>query len=88
MTVQELLDTDSLGLKGIAGLAGTHRLITWAHAVDLPDPWRWVSAGNLVMTTGTGIPRSSKDQADWLERLAQTNCSALVFAPQAGAPKL
>ena len=34
ITVQALLDTDSLGLKGIAGLAGTHRLITWAHAVD------------------------------------------------------
>ncbi|BDB28634.1 PucR family transcriptional regulator ligand-binding domain-containing protein (plasmid) [Cupriavidus sp. P-10] len=88
ITVQELLDTDSLGLKGIAGLAGTHRLINWAHAVDLPDPWRWVSAGNLVMTTGTGIPRSPKEQVHWLELLAQTNCSALVVAPQAGAPKL
>ena len=88
ITVQELLDTDTLGLKGIAGLAGTHRLITWAHTVDLPDPWRWVSAGNLVMTTGIGVPSSPKEQANWLELLAQTNCSALVVAPQAGAPKL
>ncbi|RQR31480.1 PucR family transcriptional regulator [Burkholderia sp. Bp9143] len=88
ITVQELLDTPSLGLKVIAGVAGTHRLITWAHAVDLPDPWRWVSAGYLVMTTGGGMPRAPKDQVTWLERLAQTNASALVVAPQADAPKL
>ncbi|WP_176046663.1 PucR family transcriptional regulator [Burkholderia sp. BCC1644] len=88
MTVQELLDTPSLGLLGVAGLAGTHRLITWAHAVDLPDPWRWVSAGNLVMTTGVGLPRTPRDQVAWLERIAQTNASALVVAPQADAPKL
>jgi purine catabolism regulator len=88
ITVQELLDTYSLSLKGIAGLAGTHRLITWAHAVDLPDPWRWVSAGNLVMTTGVGIPRTPREQENWLELLAQTNCSALVVAPQSGTPKL
>ncbi|MGU7774244.1 PucR family transcriptional regulator [Burkholderia sp. MR1-5-21] len=88
ITVQELLDTQSLGLKGMAGLTGTHRLITWAHAVDLPDPWRWVTAGNLVMTTGVGVPRAPRDQVTWLERLAQTNASALVVAPQADAPKL
>lgn len=88
LTVQELLDTRSLGLTGIAGLAGAHRLITWAHTVDLPDPWRWVSAGNLVMTTGIGLPRTPSQQVDWLERLAQTNASACVFALQAGAPKL
>jgi purine catabolism regulator len=88
ITVQDLLDTYASDLHGIAGLAGTHRLITWAHAVDLPDPWRWVSAGNLVMTTGTGLPHTPDEQADWLERLAQTNCSALVVAPHAGAPEL
>ncbi|WP_175856850.1 PucR family transcriptional regulator [Burkholderia anthina] len=88
VTVQELLDTPSLGLKVIAGAAGTHRLITWAHAVDLPDPWRWVSAGNLVMTTGGGMPHAPKDQVAWLEHIAQTNASALVVAPQADAPKL
>lgn len=88
ITVQDLLDTYPSDLKGLAGLAGTHRLITWAHAVDLPDPWRWVSAGNLVMTTGTGIPRKPHEQARWLELLARTNCSALVVAPHADAPKL
>jgi purine catabolism regulator len=88
ITVRELLDTSSLGLTGMAGLAGTHRLITWAHAVDLPDPWRWVSAGNLVMTTGVGMPRAPKDQVAWLESLARTNASALVVASRADAPEL
>lgn len=88
ITVQELLDTKSLELAGIAGLSGLMRPITWAHAVDLPDPWRWIAAGNLVMTTGVGLPRSAADQILWLEKLARSNASALVVARQADAPEL
>jgi purine catabolism regulator len=61
ITVQELLDTQSLKLTALAGLSGLMRTITWAHAVDLPDPWGWIAAGNLVMTTGAGVPRNASD---------------------------
>ncbi|MEM5341185.1 PucR family transcriptional regulator [Paraburkholderia azotifigens] len=88
ITVQELLDTVSLKLTALAGLSGLTRTITWAHAVDLPDPWRWIAAGNLVMTTGAGLPRNAPDQILWLEKLAQSNASALVVARQADAPEL
>ncbi|WP_233858343.1 PucR family transcriptional regulator [Paraburkholderia sp. HD33-4] len=88
ITVQELLDTKSLKLAGLAGLSGLMRTITWAHAVDLPDPWRWITAGNLVMTTGAGLPRNASDQIAWLEKLAQSNASALVVARRADAPEL
>lgn len=88
LTVQNLIDIEPLKLKPVAGLAGAKRLITWAHAVDLPDPWRWVSPGNLVMTTGVGMPRAAAGQAAWIERLAQSGASALVVAPGEAAPKL
>ena len=88
ITVQELLDTQSLRLTAIAGLSGLTRTITWAHAVDLPDPWRWITGGNLVMTTGVGVPRNASDQVVWLEKLARSNASALVVARQADAPEL
>ncbi|SEI19129.1 purine catabolism regulatory protein [Paraburkholderia hospita] len=88
ITVQELLDTESLKLTALAGLSGLTRTITWAHAVDLPDPWRWIAAGNLVMTTGLGVPRNASDQIVWLEKLAHSNASALVVARQADAPEL
>ncbi|SAL00885.1 DNA-binding protein [Caballeronia pedi] len=88
ITVQELLDTKSLNLTVLGGSTGLMRTINWAHAVDLPDPWRWIAAGNLVMTTGVGLPRNASDQVTWLEKLARSNASALVVARQADAPDL
>ncbi|WP_369987054.1 PucR family transcriptional regulator [Pseudomonas xanthosomatis] len=88
LTVQDLIAIDLLKLQPVAGLCGTGRLITWAHAVDLPDPWRWVSPGDLVMTTGVGLPADPLEQVAWLEQLVQSNPSALVVAPRADAPAL
>lgn len=86
LTVAELVAIRPLGLSFLAGAAGGHRLITWAHAVDLPDPWRWVSAGHLMMTVGSGIPRDPEEQGEWLRKLADSNASALVIAPSDQAP--
>lgn len=88
ITVDGLVGIRSLGLSYLAGAAGGHRLVTWAHAVDLPDPWRWVAAGNLIMTVGSGIPHDPAEQADWLARLADVTVSALVVAPGPAAPPL
>lgn len=88
LIVRDLIGIESLELKGLAGLAGDQRSITWAHVVDLPDPWKWVAAGTLVMTTGVGIPHAAAEQTDWLERLAHSEASALVVAPGPGAPEL
>lgn len=88
LTVAELVAIRPLGLSFLAGAQGGHRLVTWAHAVDLPDPWRWVSAGHLMMTVGSGIPHAPQDQADWLRRLAATKASALVIARHAEAPQI
>ncbi|ACL55928.1 PucR family transcriptional regulator [Methylobacterium nodulans] len=88
ITVNGLVAIDTLGLAFRAGAAGGDRLVTWAHACDLPDPWRWVAAGNLVMTTGAGIPEDPVAQADWLNRLAEVNVSALVVAARADAPQI
>ncbi|WP_449433568.1 PucR family transcriptional regulator [Pseudomonas putida] len=88
LTVQDLIHIELLKLQAVAGAAGTGRLITWAHAVDLPDPWRWVSPGDLVMTTGVGMPHAAQAQVAWLEQLVQSNASALVVAPREDAPAL
>jgi purine catabolism regulator len=62
--------------------------VTWAHAVDLPDPWHWVQPGDLVMTTGAGLPSGAEQQESWLIQLAEANTSGLVYAPRADAPEL
>jgi purine catabolism regulator len=88
ISVGDLVALPTLGLKYRAGEAGCERLVTWAHVCDLEDPWNWIDRGDLVMTTGPGIPRGADDQEIWLGRLIDAGASALVVAPKAGNPEL
>lgn len=86
ITVKALVERSEFDLQLRAGAAGAERLVTWAHAVDLPDPWNWVSAGDLMMTTGDGMPADPRGQAAWIDQLADAQVSAVVIAPREGAP--
>ena len=88
ITVNELVAHKTLELSYKAGTQGGGRFINWAHAVDLPDPWNWVSAGNLVMTTGAGIPVDAEEQVEWITKLIASNASALVITPRSDAATL
>ncbi|MDM7489742.1 PucR family transcriptional regulator ligand-binding domain-containing protein [Rhodococcus sp. GXMU-t2271] len=88
ISVDQLVAVPSLGLKYLAGAHGGGRLVTWAHACDLPDPWLWFEAGDLVMTTGAGLPEDEREQARWMEQLIDSQVSALVVAPRPDAPDI
>jgi purine catabolism regulator len=88
ITIRELVGRTDLALSFLAGAEGGQRIVTWAHAVDLPDPWHWVRQGDLVMTTGAGLPSDAKEQESWIARLADANTSGLVLAPRPDAPAL
>lgn len=88
ITVNELVAHKTLELSYKAGTQGGGRFINWAHAVDLPDPWNWVSAGNLVMTTGAGIPVDAEEQVEWITELIASNASALVITPRSDTATL
>lgn len=88
ITVDGLVAVPSLGLAYLAGASGGSRPVTWAHACDLPDPWRWVNAGDMVMTTGGGLPASTAAQARWLTRLIDSRVSSLVIARKPGVPQV
>jgi purine catabolism regulator len=82
------VERDEFGLTVLAGGAGGERIVTWAHAVDLPDPWNWVNQGDLVMTTGAGIPSAATEQVTWVTRLVDSKASGVVVAAPATAPRL
>ncbi|MEW2571849.1 PucR family transcriptional regulator ligand-binding domain-containing protein [Streptomyces sp. NPDC047070] len=88
ITVDGLIAVPSLGLTYLAGSRGGSRPVTWAHACDLPDPWRWFQAGDLVMTTGGGLPAGSAEQTRWIDRLIGSRVSGLVLAMAADAPEV
>jgi purine catabolism regulator len=87
ITINNLIAARKGELTAVAGRGGADRLITWAHAVDLPDPWSWVQPGDLVLTTGSGLPEEAEAQGDWMTKLADVGVSGLVVAPRPGAPQ-
>lgn len=88
ITVDELVSVASLELGYYAGSSGGGRPITWAHTCDMPDPWTWVGAGDLVMTTGGGLPSDPADQVEWLVELSSTRASGILIGPRPGTPEI
>lgn len=88
IAVDELVAVPSLGLTYIAGRGGGSRRVVWAHACDLPDPWNWVNPGDLVMTTGGGLPAEAGEQQLWIEQMIEHRISAVVVALRPDAPEL
>jgi purine catabolism regulator len=86
ITVNGLMSARHDELTLVAGAGGADRLITWAHVCDLPDPWSWVRPGDLLMTTGDGLPAEPDAQRAWMVELAAVGISGVVLAPRPEVP--
>ncbi|MEU6070128.1 MULTISPECIES: PucR family transcriptional regulator [Streptomyces] len=88
LTVAGLLTLPALKLRVLAGAAGMDRPVAWAHVSDLEDPTPWLLGSELIMTTGTAIPRSATGQESYLRRLDQAGVSALAISARLNVPPL
>ena len=77
LTVGDLLQLPGLGLKVVAGASGLDRTIRWAHTSELADPTRWLSGGELLLTTGLGLKGSPNAQRAYVNRLAKAGLAGL-----------
>lgn len=79
MDVRDLLDSASLGLSLVAAEPDAlDRPVTAAYITDLPDPSRFLSTGDVVLTSGLWLGRP--DGVDtFLGALAQQNVAALII---------
>lgn len=68
------------------GEAGLLRRVRWAHVSELADPTEWLGEGDLLMTTGIGIPAGSAEQRLYLERLAHAKVAGLMIGENMQAP--
>ena len=66
-----------LGLSVVAGRGGLDRPIRWAHTSELSDPTRWLSGGELLLTTGLGLKGSPNVQRAYLKRLVDADLAGL-----------
>ena len=87
ITVDTLARGLGLELEYIAGESGGARPLTWAHVVDIPEPWKWIGRGELILTTGGGIPAPA-EQAAWIDAVIASGAGGLLLAPRPGTEPL
>ena len=60
LSVGELVS--DCGLDLVAGAAGADRTIRWVHISELEDPTRWLSGGELLLTTGIQLSSPARQR--------------------------
>ena len=76
MRVRELLDVPDLGLRLLTDVAGMDRAIRHVYTTDLPDPSRYLTPGDLVLT-GLIWCRAPGDADRFVSALARAGVAAL-----------
>jgi hypothetical protein len=74
--VRELLDVPDLGLRLLTDIAGMDRAILRVYTTDLPDPSRYLTQGDLVLT-GLIWCRTPGDADGFVSALARAGVAAL-----------
>ncbi|MGC2191915.1 MAG: PucR family transcriptional regulator ligand-binding domain-containing protein [Candidatus Dormiibacterota bacterium] len=81
MRLSQALDLAALGeAELVAGIGGVDRELRWAHVVDIPDPLPWVSAGQLLLTTGFAWPAGAEDQRRLVRDLGGRGLAGVALA--------
>lgn len=76
--VGDLLQQPALRTISLTPGVGEDREITWAHVCELPEPWKWLGAGALVMATGIGVPTTTDEQCDYIAGMQEAGIAALA----------
>ncbi|MFW0797604.1 PucR family transcriptional regulator ligand-binding domain-containing protein [Gordonia sp. CPCC 205515] len=88
LTVADLVVMRQLSCTPLAGDSGLDHRLVWAHVCELPDPWNWVGADELLMTTGMCIPKSAADQRDLVRHLHERGTAGIAIGDDQQAPPL
>jgi PucR family transcriptional regulator, purine catabolism regulatory protein len=76
LTVRELLA--DINVRILAGEAGLELPVRWVHISELRDPTKWLSGGEVLLTTGMQLDTAAR-QREFVNRLAEHQLAALGF---------
>lgn len=79
VTVRWLLGQRNLALDLRAGAGAANNPISFVITTELADPTPWLSGGEMVLTTGIGIPPDAEGCRAYVRRLTARGVSALGF---------
>ncbi|MFJ4066255.1 PucR family transcriptional regulator [Pseudomonas sp. NPDC089996] len=85
-SIQGIIDNASLRTRLLTGAEGVQRALRWAHVCELSDPSEWLGEGDLLMTTGIGIPRDADQQRVYVTRLADAKVAGVMIGENMQAP--
>jgi purine catabolism regulator len=88
ITVAELVAVPFVKMRFHAGGDGGDRLITWAHASDLPNATDWLAPGELLMANGLSLPADAEEQVSLLMKLVAADLSGFAIGDDMQAPPL
>ncbi|MFS0900855.1 PucR family transcriptional regulator [Mycolicibacterium litorale] len=88
ITVGDLVEMPHLGLEVLSGATGLGRAVSWTHTSDLPEPWRWITGGELLMTNGLSFPKTATDQESLLTHLDESGVAGLAIGDKMYCPRL
>ncbi len=88
LTVRALTEIPYLRTRVHAGASGADNVVAWAHSIELPHPWEWLEAGDLLMTVGLGVPAAAQDQVAYVEQLTAIGVSGVAIGEEMQAPPL
>ena len=86
MRVRDLLDVPGLGLRLLTDISGVDRVIRHVYTTDLPDPSRYLTPGDLVLT-GMIWCREPEDADRFVRALARAGAAVLGAGEALGEVK-
>lgn len=88
LTVNDLVSTQSLGTRVLAGAKGLERQVLWAHSCELNDPGRWLGPHELLMTVGLCVPRGAEEQGAFVRKLDEAGLAGVALGDHPSLPPL
>ncbi|MBI4171141.1 MAG: PucR family transcriptional regulator ligand-binding domain-containing protein [Actinobacteria bacterium] len=88
LTVRDIAELQGLQLGVAAGTEGLGNDVRWVHVSELADPTPWLEGGELLITTGLGVGELSRNQRDYVRRLAEHGLAGLAFGVGFGYPEV
>ncbi|MDI9918408.1 PucR family transcriptional regulator [Rhodococcus sp. IEGM 1379] len=88
IAVRWMLAQPDLALEVKGGHAGIGREITFAHATELIDPFRWLTGGEFILTTGIRLPSTTRERERYLRMLDAAGVAAVGFGTGLSYPEV
>lgn len=86
LRISDIVNLPELRSRLLSGSQGGERLVHWAHVCELPNPAEWLGEGDLLMTTGMGVPKDASEQCKYIEVLAHAGLAGIMIGENMQAP--